>query len=55
MSIEYQNEHGEALCFKHAVKAVIETNENITASVGATGDPYDSGDYSFCYECANES
>ena len=55
MSIEYQNEKGETLCFRHAVKAVIEKDESITASVGAKTDPYESGGFSYCIECAIEN
>jgi hypothetical protein len=55
MSIDYQNEKGETLCFRHAVKAAIEKDEHITVSVAAQEGPYESGGYSFCRECSKES
>lgn len=33
MEVEYSNVRGETLCFTHAVKAVIEDDETVTASV----------------------
>lgn len=33
MEIEFENLAGETLCFNHAVKAVIEDDEKITAKV----------------------
>lgn len=43
MEIEFENSHGETLCFNHAVKAVIEDNEIITASVPDNINSYDMG------------
>lgn len=50
MNIDYYNENGNTLCFKHAVKAVIEDDETITPCVDDT-DPGETGYFSFCVEC----
>lgn len=53
MNIDYYNEKQECLCFRHAVKAAIESNESITTSIDDS-DPGESGWFSFCVECSKE-
>lgn len=50
MEIEYVDSQGNTLCFKHAVKKVIDNDEDIRVSVD-TSDPGESGCYSLCVEC----
>lgn len=56
--VEYERLNGEHLCFNHAVKAVMETGEVITAyAPDDTGnhDTYESGYFSSpCVECFPE-
>lgn len=55
MEAEFNNLSGEALCFYHAVKAVIEDDEKITASVPDNINSYDMGDTGYlgqsCIKC----
>lgn len=50
MEVEYTNSEGKSLCFKHAVKAVLEDDENISVSVLDNINAYDC----FCVVCSKE-
>ena len=56
--VEYERLNGEHLCFNHAVKAVIEKGEVITAHVPDNIDDYDMGGTGYfsspCVECFPE-
>jgi len=54
MEVHYLNLNCETLCFSHAVKAVIEDDEKITACVDdVSHDPWDSmaGMMGVCHKC----
>jgi len=58
MEIEFENSSGETLCFKHAVKAVIEDNENVRATAPDNINSYDMGGTGYlggvCVKCFPE-
>ena len=57
MEVYFEKQNGETLCFYHAVEAVIEGSEKITAHVdNATTDSYDSmaGFVPICHKCFPE-
>ena len=55
MEIEFENLAGKTLCFNHAVKAVIEDNEKITARAPDNINSYDLGGTGYlggvCVKC----
>jgi len=55
MEVYFENLNGETLCFNHAVKAVIEDNEEITAHAPDNINSYDMGDSGYlggvCIKC----
>ena len=58
MKIEFENSNGETLCFHHAVKAVVEDNENVRAVAFDNSNPYDMGGTGYlggvCIKCFPE-
>jgi len=57
MQVYYENVRGETLCFNHAVKAVVEDDEKITAYVDdVSNNGYDSmvGCVGVCIKCFPE-
>ena len=60
VKIYLDDSHGNVLCFKHAVKAVMTRDENICINVDLTetsgnDDSYFGLNYRECFECRHEN